>query len=191
LSRLLALALLTTMLGPAPALGADDGSPGVVPAYPKVCRHGLHPQPGGGPFAVLLFCDDAAGSHLAAACYAPGCGEAHGQAWSLSNRVWQGAPWSDDVTAFAWDPNGTCLYVSTSETYGTGQLFALNLHTRHYSAVPVRLDRTPAPKTAYATTLLALDARGGVLTYDVEYVDGARGETVREAKTLALPACRP
>jgi len=148
----------------------------------------MHHQPGGGPFAVLLFCDDAAGSHLAVVCEAPGCGHAHGQAWSLSNRVWQGAPWAEDVTAFAWDPNGTCLYVSTSETYGTGQLFALNLRTRRDSIVPVRLDSVPAPNTAFTTTLRALDP--GTLTYDVEYLDAARGQPVRESKTLALPACR-
>jgi hypothetical protein len=152
-----------------------------------VCRHGLHAQPRG-PFAVLLFCDDAAGSHLAVACYAPGCGEAHGQAWSLSNRVWQGAPWGDDVTAFAWDPGGACLYVSTSQTYGTGQLFALNLRSRRDSIVPVRLDGVRAPSTAFTTTLRALDP--GTLTYDVEYLDAARGQTVLETKTLALPACR-
>jgi hypothetical protein len=154
--------------------------------YPKVCTHGLHLQPGAGKFAVMLFCDDAEGSQLGIICYQPGCEETP---WSLSDRFWQDAAWATDVTAFAWDKNGKCLYVSTSEVYGTGEVFALNLPERRYVKVLPPLNGRLVENGRYATTLKAMDTTRNVLTYDVEYFDSVRARPVREPKSLALPAC--
>ena len=189
LRRPLALVVLIGVLAVVPAFAGHEPGPRVVLAYPKACTHGLHHQPGGGPFAVLIFCDDALGSQLAVVCYAPGCGDKQAAPWSLTDRVWQAGPWAADVTAVAWDANGTCLYVSTSEIYGTGELFALNLRTRRYSPLPVRLSGTPKPNTGPTTIVRSLDTHANVLTYDVEYVDASRGD-VRESRTLAVPACQ-
>jgi hypothetical protein len=187
--RVLALVVLVHGLATALAFAGHEPGPGVIPAYPKACTHGLHHQPRGGPFAVLIFCDDALGSQLAVVCYAPGCGDNQPPPWSLTNRFWQVQPWATDVTAVAWDANGACLYVSTSQTYGSGDLFALNVRTRRFAAIPVRLTRTPVANTAYTTVLRTLDTHANLLTYDVEYADTASGE-VRESRTLTLPACQ-
>jgi hypothetical protein len=155
-------------------------------AYPKACKHGLHLQPEGGKFAVMLFCDDAAGSHLGIVCNRPGCDETP---WSLADRFWQDETWASDVTAFAWDKNGKCLYVSTSEVYGTGDVFALNLPERRYVKVSLPLDGKLLANGRYDTTLKVMDTAANILTYEVEYFDSVRGRPVRELKSLALPAC--
>jgi hypothetical protein len=160
--------------------------PRLVLAYPKVCKHGLRLQPGTGKFAVMLFCDDAAGSHVGIICYQPGCEE---PPWSLSDRFWQDEIWASDVTAFAWDKNAKCLYISTSEIYGAGDVFALNLPERRYAKVSLALNGRLLPNGRYITTLKAMDTVRNVLTYDVEYFDSVSDRTVREVKSLALPAC--
>jgi hypothetical protein len=158
----------------------------LVLAYPKVCKHGLHLQPGTGKFAVVLFCDDAVGSNLGIVCYLPGCEE---PPWSLSDRFWQDEAWATDVTAFAWDRNGKCLYISTSGVYGTGDVFALNLSVRRYVKVSVPLNGKLLEKGTYNSKLKAMDTGKSILTYDVEYFDSVSDRPVREPKSLALPAC--
>jgi hypothetical protein len=133
----------------------------------------------------MLFCDDAAGSHLGVVCYEPGC---QGVPWTLSNRFWQEEPWAVDVTAFAWDPNGRCLYVSTSGIYGSGDVFALSLPERLSRKVTLPLDGKLVENGRYITTLTRIDTTRQALTYEVEYFDSANGPTV-EQKSLPLPAC--
>jgi hypothetical protein len=158
----------------------------LVLTYAKICKHGLHLQPEAGKFAVMLFCDDAAGANVGIVCYQPGCDETP---WDLSDRFWQDQVWASDVTAFAWDKNGKCLYISTSEIYGAGDLFALNLPARRYVKVSLALDGRLCPTCRYATTLKSIDLTKNVLTYDVEYFDSVSNRPVRELKRLGLPAC--
>ena len=158
----------------------------LVVAYGKVCKHGLHVQPGAGQFAVMLFCDDAGGSNVGITCYQAGCDE---PPWGLLDRFWQDEVWASDVTAFAWDKNGKCLYISTSEIYGTGDVFALNLAERRYVKVALALNGKLLPNGGYETTLKAMDTTKNVLTYDVEYFDSVSDRPVRELKSLTLPAC--
>lgn len=115
------------------------------------CNHGLHKQPNG-PMAVILFCEDALGTYIGLVYY-----DAMGspvpyrfyeklsetekgtyyKVWSLENRMWQDPLWASDVTSYAWGPDGTKLYVATSEVYGSGALYELDLvRRRHKQIVP-------------------------------------------------------
>ena len=101
----------------------------VIILDPGKCRHGLFFQPNG-PFAVMLFCEDALGSHLGVIYYkimgVPLKGE-----WSLTDRFWQQEDWGAGVTAFAWDSAGKYLFVSTSAISGTGYyVYRLDLINR-------------------------------------------------------------
>ena len=42
-------------------------------------------------------------------------------------------PWSADVSAFGWVPNRNLLLVTTSEIYGTGAVYLLNLERQTYT----------------------------------------------------------
>jgi hypothetical protein len=133
----------------------------------------------------MVFCDDALGSHLGGSLLRP---RVRGP-FDLHDRFWQEAAWASNVTAFAWDRNGKCLYVSTSGTYGTGDLFALNLRARRFTKIPLRLTGTLLPNYTYVTTLKNLDMIKNVLIYEIEYFDAAQGKTANESLSLALPAC--
>jgi hypothetical protein len=138
---------------------------------------------------VILFCDDAAGSHIGVVCYEPGCessGETPGP-WQLYDRFWQEDKWASDVTAFAWDPNGQCLYVSTSGIYGSGDMYALNLVTRHAVQIPVDTSVTRDATATYATHLRRLDAAKHVLTVSIESLDNDKQRSV--SRLVRVPAC--
>ena len=92
--------------------------------YPKVCKEGVHKQPAG-EFAVYVFCDDALGTNIAVMHLHPGDSEF--PKWTIDQRFWQGAPWSKDVSAIGWVPNKKFLVVATSEIYGEGSIFLLDL----------------------------------------------------------------
>lgn len=85
--------------------------------------------------------------------------------WDMANRVWQESQWASDVTSFAWSPDGKRLYVATSEIYGSGGLFELDLVSRKARQIapsdhPVS---ESAPDTDYVIT--AIDEKAGVLHY--------------------------
>lgn len=112
----------------------------LVKAYPKVCKQALYMQPTGGPFSVFLFCDDALGSNIGVINVAGGAGPGNiplsepktWSHWDVNDRFWQVADWATDVTSFAWSPDLRFLYVATSEIYGTGALYRLDLTNRTY-----------------------------------------------------------
>jgi hypothetical protein len=88
----------------------------------------LHSQPNG-PFALFLFCEDALGSYISVL-YANPIGAPATPAphrWRLDDRYWHDPLWGADVTSYAWAPDGKRLFVATSEIYGSGGLFELNL----------------------------------------------------------------
>ncbi len=105
---------------------AASQQPRVVSVSPRDCRHGLEQQPNG-PYAVFSFCDDALGTSLGLIYFAPGF--PHAPAWSLDKRFWQDASWSRDVTSYAWLSQNRLL-VATSEVYGTGALYLLDVDQR-------------------------------------------------------------
>jgi hypothetical protein len=99
---------------------------------PNSCKHGVHRQPNG-PFAIILFCEDALGDHIGLI-YFDRLGTPvsipFGEKWSLSDRMWQEELWSSDVTSYAWAPGGTRLFVGTGDIYGSGGLFEVDLKER-------------------------------------------------------------
>lgn len=100
----------------------------IIPASPRHCKPGIHEQPNG-PFAVMLFCEDALGSHLGVIYYKTMSNPVY-ESWSLTDRFWQQQEWGADVTGFAWDDTGKYLFVSTSPIYGSGAVYALDLGAR-------------------------------------------------------------
>jgi hypothetical protein len=94
------------------------------------CAPGLHSSPTG-PFAVMIYCEDALGDHLAVIYAAPiGAPVDESGKWSLKNRYWFDPLWASDITGFKWSSDGHELFVSTSGIYGSGGLFKLDLFKR-------------------------------------------------------------
>jgi hypothetical protein len=100
----------------------------VINLGPGKCKHGLLFQPNG-PFAVMLFCEDALADHIGIIYYRTMGVPLEGK-WSLTDRFWQQEDWGADVTAFAWDNTGKYLIVTTSSIYGSGSVYCLDLMNR-------------------------------------------------------------
>jgi hypothetical protein len=182
MKRALPTLLLLGVCGQPALSKAAEGVPLIV-THPRLCKPGLYPQPGSA-FAALLFCDDAQGSTLAVACYT---GSACDRApWELAARFWQEQRWARDVTAFAWDPDGTCLYVSTGEVFGDGRVFALDLLRR--MAVPL-LPKIAGQVTANSRYSTELSRMNGALEYRIEYFDVLSGATRSEVVAVPLGRC--
>ena len=79
----------------------------------------------------MFFNEDALGIYCSVIYYSVMSSPKDG-AWDISNRLWQDPIWSSDVTGVAWAPSGNYLYISTSEIYGDGGLFCLNLKDKTY-----------------------------------------------------------
>ena len=148
----------------------------LVTAYPKVCKQGQYQQPAGGPFSVFLFCDDALGSNIGVVNTAGGAGPGTiplpqpktWDKWNVNDRFWQQPAWATDVTSFAWSPDLRFLYVATSEVYGTGFLYKLDLVKRTYVQV-LPDSRTPVDqKYGFTTEIKKLDIKTGELTVEIE-----------------------
>lgn len=144
----------------------------VIRLVGKACRQGIHHQPHG-PFAVIAFCEDALGAYIAVACYNPGVCEkseypdktTRFDGWSFQSRIWQQDPWTSDVTAFAWSPDGKYLYVSTSEIYGSGALYALNLEKRTFRQLLPTGGIASGNRPGESYEISAIDADGNQLHY--------------------------
>ena len=153
---------------PAPAQQAVTG-------LAKSCRQGLYPQPGG-PFSVFVFCDDAAGVNIGVVNTKP-----RGGSWDVDDRFWQERAWATDITSFAWSPDLRSLYVGTSEIYGSGNLYKLDLVNRKSEVLVPKPDWKVDPKAGHSTEILAIDAKSGSVS--VEYsVDERRTVQRMEVK---------
>ena len=94
------------------------------------CHSDLYRQPNG-PFAVVLFCEDALGAYLAVVYIEPiGSPATENGRWKLNDRYWHDDLWGSDVTGFRWAKDGKYLFVSTSRIYGSGGFFELSLEMR-------------------------------------------------------------
>jgi len=104
--------------------GTHNGRPTTEQISGRGCKGGVHPQPQG-PFGVYVFCDDAVGTNIAV--FYPQLGEPKYQKWTLTRRFWQDGPWAADVSALGWVPGRNLLVVATSEIYGSGSVYLLDL----------------------------------------------------------------
>ena len=101
----------------------------IVEVFPRVCSPNIHEQPNG-PFALYVFCDDALGTNVAV--FLKKLDNPLSGKYELGKRFWQGEPWANDVTAYAWLKDGKHMLVTTSYIYGTGSVYLLNLETQKY-----------------------------------------------------------
>ena len=137
------------------------------------CNHGLYKQPKG-PMALLLFCEDALGTYIGLVYYehmgspvpygyysklSQAEKDAYFTIWSLNNRMWQDPIWASDVTSYVWGPDGTKLYVATSEIYGSGALYELDLIRKKYKQIAPsgREAKLNAPGPGYIITQIDQD----------------------------------
>ena len=179
-ASVIALLLILAMGGLASP--GQDG-PDLMVATPS-CEDGFYRQPGNRMFAVGLFnCNSALGRRIVVLCAQP-LGECILPPWRGDHTAWQQEMWAQDVTGFAWDPNGKCLYVSTGETYGTGNLYALNLATRRARAVPFKLKAPPA--TNRGTTVRWIDREKARLDFLIDYYDWKNQRHWSEPDSIAL-----
>jgi hypothetical protein len=63
------------------------------------------------------------------------------------NRFWQDRKWAADVINFAWSPSSRYLYVATSEIYGDGGYFKIDLRERTFECL------IPKPNSKYNSQL--------------------------------------
>ena len=102
-------------------------------AHSGDCLNGIHHQPNG-PFAIVLFCEDALGTYLSVIYIDPiGASRiplTEIYRWNFNDRYWHEPVWGSDVTGFLWSKDGKKLLVSTHKVYGSGGLFELDLMQR-------------------------------------------------------------
>jgi len=77
--------------------------------------------------------------------------------WWISDRFWQANPWKADITSFAWDESGKHLYIGTSEVYGDGGLFKLDLYKKTF----IRLFPKPGSEPALSTEIIEINRKNG------------------------------
>jgi hypothetical protein len=154
---------------------------------PAVCEGGFRAEPGGGPYGVFLFCDDAHATTIGAVCaHATDCPKEN---WGPSSRFWQDASWCRNVRTYAWHPDGDCLLVGTGETDGSAKVYLLDL-PRKSAAVIFRSDG-PLPEGASGVIidLAGVDPREHTFMVKVAHfgTDGTEIDPV--IRILSLPAC--
>jgi len=100
--------------------------------FPRVCEPGVYDQPEG-DFALYVFCDDAAGTNVAA--FVKDHGRYVVPPYREAERFWQDSSWGTDVLGFSWVPNRNELLIKTSLIYGTGSLYLLELESQTSKAL--------------------------------------------------------
>lgn len=145
------------------------------------CNHGLYKQPNG-PMALILFCEDVLGVYIGLVYY-DSMGspvpsqffsrlsetekETYYKIWSLKNRMWQDPLWASDVTSYAWGPDGTRLYVATSDIYGSGALYELDLVRKRYKQIAPTGKEAKLNEPGPGYVITRMDKGGSKLFYSV------------------------
>ncbi len=153
--------------------------PVILDVFGNKCIHGLHPQPNGGPFSVFVFCDDALGSNIGIILTERGAGPGNMKLtekkvwskWDTDNRFWQDRIWAADVINLAWSPSQRYLYVATSDTYGDGGFFKIDLLDHTFQRLMVGSDVPYKPQLAhgYYTRIVGIDLKTGEITVAVSH----------------------
>jgi hypothetical protein len=110
-------------------VGSHHSQPGIEQIAGRGCKGGAHTQPEG-PFGVYVFCDDALGTNIAV--FYPQLGDPKYEKWSVTRRFWQDGPWAADVSGLGWVPGRNLLVVATSEIYGSGDVYLLDLEKQTF-----------------------------------------------------------
>ena len=148
----------------------------------RPCQHGLHHQPNG-PFAVILFCEDALGDYIGVVYYdllgKPNAAPFSSR-WMHDNRLWQEPIWASDVTSFAWEPSGSRLYVATSDIYGSGGLYELNLKTRKAKQLAPKGKKVSGSDPGPGYVITELNKEKAILRYQVVDWNSKEGNRTAE-----------
>ena len=99
----------------------------------KNCNHGIKKLTNS-PYSLLTFCEGALGSYLAIIYSDKMLAPADG-AWGLNDRYWQHDLWGQDVTSYYFDSQKALLYVATSEIYGEGGIYRLDLRNKKFETM--------------------------------------------------------
>ncbi len=137
--------------------------------------HGTIINQPNGPFALMLFNEFALGSHIGIIYYQQMANPAAGK-WWISERFWQEKPWSDCVTSFVWGHDGKYLYVGTSEVYGNGGSFKLNLLEKTYTRLYPK--NSEDLKRISSTEILKIDNSNNSIIVQVTSADYKSLKTV-------------
>ena len=86
------------------------------------------------PYSILVSCEDALGNQIGLIHTGKMKSPRYGD-WGLADRFWQDEEWANDVTAYAIAPSARALFVSTSEVYGAGGVFRLDLSSRKHERI--------------------------------------------------------
>ena len=155
--------LLFIIITPVNSFSAQepDAPKRVVKLWQK-CAPGSYRQPNG-PFVVLVFCEGAIGNYIALYYEKAMDGpiSADFPKWTVIDRVWQDWIWASDVTGFAWSPSGKFLYVGTSNVYGKGGIFEVDL--AHRSSKHIFPVKEPEGGYGYWVEILELDENKSLL----------------------------
>ncbi len=145
------------------------------------CVHGLHHQPNG-PMAVVLFCEDAVGTYLGIIYYelmeAPAPSHfvrrlsekdkiTFYNNWSLGNRMWQEPVWASDITSYAWGADGTKLYVATSNIYGSGAFYELDIVRKTYKQIAPKDKEVTIESPGPGFVISRIDLKQGRLFFKI------------------------
>lgn len=130
---------------------------------------------------MLLFPEDALGNHIGIVYYQNMANPKHG-AWSLDDRFWQGEKWASDVTSFAWADSGVTLYVGTSEVYGTGCVYRLDLPQRRSECIypsAAEVSKYRSQSKRFTTVILAVDEQNRTVKVRLTTGDGTNESLVK------------
>jgi hypothetical protein len=133
------------------------------------------------PFAVLRFPESALGEHIGVIYYGNMAKPKDG-AWSVDDRFWQDKAWSSAVTSFAWANNGLTLFVGTSEVYGTGCIYCLDLLRRKAKCIyPSAADvaKHESQADGFTTVILGIDEANRALKVRLQSEDGTTETVVK------------
>lgn len=92
---------------------------------------------------VMVFCDDALGTTIGVVATDLPKSDELEAGWQQERRFWQDEAWCINVTSLGWSEDGRFLFVATSDTYGSGNIYQLDLEKRRAAVIfPVKRDAT-------------------------------------------------
>ena len=127
----------------------------------------IFPQPDG-PFALIVFDDQ---FPVAGIIYYDIMGDPIRGAWKIDSRFWQEQEWADDINDFVWSPSGKYIYVATDITYGSGNLYRLDLLQKKYEKIfPTQQDinKIGFPESAHASYIESFDRNSQIMKIRLE-----------------------
>jgi len=84
---------------------------------------------------VVVFGDDATGTTVGVVKTTNWASDDVERGWRQDRRFWQEKEWSLNVTSFGWSRDGRYLFVATSDIYGTGEVYQLDVDRRRWAVL--------------------------------------------------------